>query len=62
MSEDTFKGWWHQAMALSFGVMAAYNAMRFCSTRQKRNAINVAIYVPLAIYEMRQAQHHWSKP
>lgn len=62
MSESAFKGWWHQAMAISLGVAAAYNGMRFCSTGQRRNAVNVALYVPLMVYELRQAKHHWSAP
>ena len=59
MSEDTFKGGWHLAMALSFGVMAAYNLMRLCSTGRRRNALNLALYGPLLVYECYQANHHW---
>ena len=59
MPEDDFKGWWHQAMAVSFGAMAVYNVMRFLATRRRRNAVNVALYVPLAIYESTQAHYHF---
>ena len=62
MTEAGFKGGWHQAMALSFGVMAAYNLMRVCATHRRRNLINVLLYVPLCVHELRQARHHWSPP
>lgn len=59
MTEDDFKGWYHMGIGLLVGVAAAYNLMRLCSTGQRRNAINVALYAPLAAYELRQARHHW---
>ena len=62
MSEDVFKGGVHAAMGALLVVMAAYNAMRLCGpTRARRNAVNVALYLPAAIYEMSQAKYHWSR-
>lgn len=59
MSEEDFKGATHAAAASLFAVMAAYNLMKFCATRERRNAVNVALYLPLTVWEWRQARYHW---
>ena len=62
MTEEGFRGGVHATMGALFAVMAAYNAMRLCSpTWTRRNAINVALYLPGAVYEFANAKHHWSK-
>lgn len=61
MNEDTFKGWYHMGIGLLVGVAAIYNVMRLCATRERRNALNIALYTPLMMYEIHQAQHHWLK-
>lgn len=60
MSEADFKGYWHAAVATAIGVMVGYNAMRWVTTRSRRNAINLLIYVPLVAYEWGQARQHWT--
>ena len=60
-AEESFKGWWHAGVGVVIGVSAAYNAMRFCSTHCRRNAVNTILYVGLTVYEFRQAQRHWAK-
>ena len=59
MTEDTFKGWYHAGIGALIGVAAAYNVIRLCATGKRRNAINAALYVPLAVYEFTQARYHW---
>ena len=61
MTEEDFKGAVHATAASLFAVMAAYNAMRLVSTRERRNLVNVALYAPLLIWEWRQVRHHWSR-
>lgn len=59
MTEASFKGYWHAAVATAVGVMVGYNAMRWVATRQRRHAVNLLVYVPLTLFEWRQAAHHW---
>lgn len=59
MTEQTFKGGMHATMATMVGVLLAYNTMRWCSTRTRRNAVNIAIYAPLLLHEWRQTHYHW---
>ena len=62
MDEAEFKGWWHAAVATALGVSAAYNMMRYLSTRQSRNVANVLLYTGLCVYEWTQARCHWEQP
>lgn len=62
ISEESFKGGVHAAMGTLLAIMAAYNAMRWCGTRQPRNAVNLLLYAPLVAWEWHQTRHHWSKP
>lgn len=59
ISEQFFKGYWHAAIATAVGVMVGYNALRWATTRSRRNAINLLIYAPLVAYEWTQAARHW---
>lgn len=61
MTEEDFKGAVHAVAGTLFAVMAAYNVMRWCATKHRRNAINVLIYLPLAPYEGYQVWRHWSR-
>ena len=58
-TESAFKGSVHAAMATGVGVLLAYNVMRWCTTRQRRNAINIAIYTPLLVFEWMNVKYHW---
>lgn len=60
ISEQCFKGYWHAAIATAVGVMAGYNAMRWATTRARRNAINLLIYLPLVAFEWSQARRRWT--
>ena len=59
MGEDDFKGGVHATLGTLLAVCAAYNLMRWCATKQRRNAVNAAIYGPLAVYEAYQTHYHW---
>lgn len=62
MSEETFKGGVHVTMGALLIVMAAYNGMKLCGpTCTRRHAVNVALYVPGALYEFWNAKLHWSQ-
>ena len=61
MSEETFKGGIHATMGALLVVMTAYNAMKLCAAPKRRNVVNVALYLPLAVYEFAQAKYHWSQ-
>ena len=61
MTEEDFKGAVHATAASLCAVMAMYNAMRWCATGQRRNAVNVAVYAPLLLWEWREVRHHWSR-
>lgn len=60
-SEEDFKGYVHATAAGLFAVMAAYNLMKFASTRKPKNLVNVALYAPMAAYEVHQARDHWKR-
>ena len=59
MSEELFKGYVHAVMATAVGMMAGYNAMRYAATGQRRNLVNLTIYLPLLVHEWRQASYHF---
>ena len=61
MTEEHFKGCWHEALGLIFGTTAAYNVMRFAVTRSRRHALHVAIHGSLMLYELRLARSHWAR-
>lgn len=61
MTEDTFKGGIHATMGTLAAVMLAYNAMRWCATRHKRNVVNIVIYAPLVLFEWHHVKAHLSK-
>lgn len=60
-ADDEFKGWWHVSVGAALTVQAAYNLMRFLATKRPRNAVNVMIYVPGAVWEFMQARYHFGK-
>lgn len=61
MSPESFKGYWHAALATAVGVMVGYNAMRWAATRSRRNALNLLLYGPLVVYEWSQAARHFAQ-
>ena len=62
MTEATFKGDWHIALALVFSATAAYNLMRLIATGTPRHAVNVALYTGLTVWEVQNAKQHWMVP
>jgi hypothetical protein len=58
---ETFKGGIHGVMGGLAAAFALYNLMTYSQTRQRRNAINAAIYFSLWALENVQAHHHWSQ-
>jgi hypothetical protein len=61
MTGEDFKGATHAFAASLFAIMAAYNALRWVETKQRKNLTNVALYGPMALYEWSQVRHHWGK-
>lgn len=62
VTEEDFKGGIHAVMGAMLVVMAAYNLMRLSGpSRARRHVINVALYLPGAVYEFWNAKYHWSQ-
>lgn len=61
MTDERFKYWFHLGLGIAVAIAAAHNVERFCTTKKMRNVINIIIYAPLAVHEIRQAHYHLSQ-
>jgi hypothetical protein len=50
----------HALCGVYLGVLCAYNAVRFATVRGRGHAVNTGIYAAGVVYELMNAQHHWS--
>lgn len=61
VTEETFKGGVHATVGTLLAIMAAYNGMKCAGSHKTRNVLNVLLYVPLCLYEFKQAKYHWGR-
>ena len=56
---EEFCGWFHAVMAVGLGAMSGYNALRWTTTRKRRNAVNAVLYAGAVAYELHNTRLHW---
>ena len=61
MSDELFKAYWHCALGLVFGASAAHNLLRLTVTRKPINAINLALYAGLTVWELHLVRKHFTQ-
>ena len=57
---EAFRGGVHFFAGALSAMMCGYNAMRFAEGRERRHAINAAVYFGATIYEAWHTYEHWS--
>lgn len=60
ISEQDFCGGVHATAASLFGIMGAWNVLRWCVTKRRRNLGNALLYGSLWGFEIYQTRCHWS--
>ena len=60
-SNEQFKGSVHAVMGGLAAAFALYNLMTYQQTKERRNAVNAAVYFSLWALENIQTHCHWSQ-